>query len=129
SQDDGSIGGVRFTLDESEPPILPFATIPPSLSLSGLLDVFGPCFTKPTFDTFTGLVTGLIAQTRRRTVCGMLLGTGLEQCWHHARAHRFFAQARWSADGLGLALAVLIVNLLVAPGTAITVAIDDTYYY
>jgi hypothetical protein len=106
--------------------MLPFATIPPSLS--GLLGIFGACFTKPTFDTFTGLVTGLIAQTRRRTVCGMLLGAGLEHSWHHSRAHRFFAQARWSADGVGLALAVLIVDLLVPPGTAITLAIDDTLF-
>ena len=106
--------------------MLPFATIPPSLA--GVLDIFGACFTKPTFDTFTGLVTGLIGQTRRRTVCGMLLGAGLEHSWHHSRAHRFFAKARWSADGVGLALAVLIVDLLVPPGTAITLAIDDTLF-
>jgi hypothetical protein len=55
--------------------MLPFATIPPSLA--GLLDIFRTCFTKPTFDTFTAMVTGLIGQTRRRTVCGMLLGAGL----------------------------------------------------
>jgi hypothetical protein len=36
----------------------------------------------------------LIAQTRRRTVCGMLLGTGLERVWHHARCHRLFSTAR-----------------------------------
>jgi DDE superfamily endonuclease len=106
--------------------MLPFTTIPPSLS--GLLDIFGACFTKPTFHTFTGLVTGLIAQTRRRTVCGMLLGAGLEHSWHHARAHRFFATARWSTDALGLTLAALIAGLLVPPGTAITVAIDDTLF-
>jgi hypothetical protein len=41
-------------------------------SLAGLLAVFRPCFTAPTFHTFVGLVVGLIAQTRRRTVCGML---------------------------------------------------------
>jgi hypothetical protein len=43
-------------------------------SLAGLLAVFRPCFTAPTFHTFVGLVVGLIAQTRRRTVCGMLTG-------------------------------------------------------
>src|SRR4051812_39907778 len=37
-----------------------------------------PCFTAPTFQTFIGLVVGLIAQTRRRTVCGMLTGAGLD---------------------------------------------------
>jgi hypothetical protein len=53
-----------------------------------LLGIFGACFTKPTFDTFTGLVTGLIGQTRRRTVCGMLLGAGLEHHWHRLEVHR-----------------------------------------
>jgi hypothetical protein len=43
-------------------------------SLAGLLAEFRPCFTAPTFHTFIGLVVGLIAQTRRRTVCGMLTG-------------------------------------------------------
>lgn len=32
---------------------------------------FGPCFSAPTYRTFTGPAVGLIAQTRRRTVCGM----------------------------------------------------------
>jgi hypothetical protein len=44
-------------------------------SLAGLLAEFRPCFTAPTFQTFIGL----IAQTRRRTVCGMLTGAGLDQ--------------------------------------------------
>jgi hypothetical protein len=78
-------------------------------SLAGLLAEFRPCFTAPTFHTFIGLVVGLIAQTRRRTVCGMLTGAGLDQVWHHSRAHRLFTNARWSADALGLALADLIV--------------------
>ena len=54
--------------------MLPGATVP--CSLAGLLAVFRPCFTAPTFHTFLGLVVGLIAQTRRRTVCGMLTGVG-----------------------------------------------------
>jgi len=76
--------------------MLPDDTVPGSIA--GLLTVFRPCFTAPTFRTFTGLAVGLIAQTRRRTVCGMLTGAGLERLWHHSRAHRFFAVARWSAD-------------------------------
>ena len=52
-------------------------------SLAGLLAEFRPCFTAPTFHTFIGLVVGLIAQTRRRTVCGMFTGAGLDRVWHH----------------------------------------------
>jgi hypothetical protein len=65
--------------------MLPGATVP--RSLADLLAVFRPCFTAPTFPTFVGLLVGLIAQTRRRTVCGMLTGAGLDQIWHHSRAH------------------------------------------
>jgi hypothetical protein len=79
--------------------MLPGATVP--CSLADLFTVFRPCFTAPTFRTFLGLVVGLIGQTRRRTVCGMLTGAGLEQFWHHSRAHRFFAIARWSSDTVG----------------------------
>src|SRR5829696_4384007 len=91
-------------------------------SLAGLLAQFRPCFTAPTFQTFIGLVVGLIAQTRRRTVCGMLTGAGLDQVWHHSRAHRLFTNARWSGDALGLALADLIVTHLLPAGSPLTVA-------
>ena len=97
-------------------------------SLAGLLAAFRPAFTAPTFRTFTGLTVGLIAQTRRRTVCGMLTGAGLERLWHHSRAHRFFAVARWSADMVGLALVDLIVGRLLPAGSPITIAVDDTLF-
>ncbi len=47
-------------------------TLPPSLL--ALLVAFQPCFTQPTFRTFCALAGGFLAQTRRRTVCGMLTG-------------------------------------------------------
>src|SRR6476659_5122788 len=106
--------------------MLPGATVP--CSLAGLLAEFRPCFTTPTFQTFIGLVVGLIAQTRRRTVCGMLTGAGLDQVWHHSRAHRLFITARWSSDALGLALADLIVTHLLPAGSPLTVAVDDTLF-
>jgi hypothetical protein len=106
--------------------MLPSATVP--CSLADLLAVFRPCFTAPSLRTFIGLVVGLIGQTRRRTVCGMLTGAGLEQFWHHSRAHRFFAVTRWSGDTVGLALTDLIVTHLLPAGSALTVAVDDTLF-
>jgi hypothetical protein len=106
--------------------MLPVGTIP--ASLSALLTVFGGCFTAPTFATFTGLLTGFLAQTGPRTVCGMLTGAGLQHRWAHDRAHRFFSVARWCPDRLGLALARLIVERLIAPDTAVLVAVDDTLF-
>ena len=106
--------------------MLPEKTIPPSLS--ALLLVCRSCFTAPTFRTFSALLTGMIAQTRRRTVCGMLLGAGLERLWHHTRAHRLFSTAHWSADDVGLALAGLVVERLLPAGAPLVVAVDDTLF-
>src|SRR6478752_2101361 len=106
--------------------MLPGATVPSSLA--GLLAMFRPCFTAPTFPTVVGLVVGLIAQTRRRTVCGMLTGAGLDQVWQHSRAHRLFTNARWPGDALGLVIADLIVARLLPADAALTIAVDDTLF-
>ena len=55
--------------------MLPGLSLPPSFAL--LLAEVRPCFTAPSFTTFCGLVCGMLAQTGRRTVCGMLLGAGV----------------------------------------------------
>jgi hypothetical protein len=94
--------------------------------LSRVLEVLRPCFTAPTFETFSVLVTGLFAAPVGRTVCGMLTGAGLAQVWHHARAHRFFSAARWCPHQLGLAVAQVVVSSLLAPGAPIPLAVDDT---
>jgi hypothetical protein len=97
-------------------------------TLSGVLAAFRPCFTAPTFTTFTALVAGLCAQPVSRTVCGMLTGAGLAQVWHHCRAHRFFSAAKWCPRQVGLLLAELIVGHLLAAGAPITLAVDDTLF-
>jgi DDE superfamily endonuclease len=97
-------------------------------TLSGVLAAFRPCFTAPTFATFTALVAGLCAQPVSRTVCGMLTGAGLAQVWHHCRAHRFFSAARWCPTQVGLVLAELIVGHLLPVGAPITLAVDDTLF-
>lgn len=97
-------------------------------ALSRVLATFRPCFTAPTFQTFTMLVAGLFAQPVGRTVCGMLTGAGLARLWHHGRAHRFFSAARWSARQVGLLLAEVIVTRLLAADAPITVAVDDTLF-
>jgi plasmid stabilization system protein ParE len=106
--------------------MLPELTLP--ASLTGLLGALRPCFTRPSFRTFCGLAAGLAGQVHRRTVCGMLLGAGLSWRWPHDRAHYFFARARWDLDELGLSVARLAAALLVPPGEAITVAVDDSLF-
>ena len=108
--------------------MLPDATLPFPASLASLLAAFGPVFTAPSFRTFCGLACGFVAQTGKRTVCGMLAGAGLARLWSHDRAHRFFARARWDPDELSLAVARLVVALLVPTGEPVTIAIDDTLF-
>ena len=63
----------------------PDVTLPLPVSLASLLSAFGPLFTVPSFRTFCGLACGFLAQTARRTVCGMLVGAGLSRAWPHDR--------------------------------------------
>jgi DDE superfamily endonuclease len=97
-------------------------------SLMTLLQAFAPLFTAPSFRTFTALACGFLAQPGKRTVCGILTGAGLSRLWPHDRAHWFFSRARWNADDLGLAAAVLVVSLLVPAGAPVDVAVDDTLF-
>src|SRR6266568_4212632 len=104
------------------------ATLPLPGSLASVLACFASLFTAPSFRTFTMLACGFLAQTGKRTVCGMLAGAGLSAIWPHDRAHSFFSRARWDPDDLGLAVARLVVRLLVPAGQPVTVAIDDTLF-
>ena len=97
-------------------------------TVSGLLTLFRECFSAPTFRTFAALLTGLIAQPGRRTVCGMLVGAGLNGVWPHQRAHRFFSRAVWSLEQVSLVLVRLVVETLVPAGQDLEVVVDDTLF-
>jgi hypothetical protein len=58
----------------------------------------------------------------------MLVGAGLARVWHHSRAHRFFATARWNTDAVGLTVLRLILGHLLPVGAPLVVAIDDTMF-
>src|SRR5450755_2742797 len=94
-----------------------------------ILNVFAPVFARRgTFRIFTVLATGMVAQTGRRSVVGMLAGAGMAQRISFHAACRFFSAAVWDADRLGLAAAGLIVRCLLSPGEPIVVAVDDTLF-
>ena len=97
-------------------------------SLAGLLSLLSPCFTQPTFHTFSMLTVGFLARVRDCTVTGMLQGAGLAGEWHHSRAHDFFARARWNPDDLGLRLLDFLVSVFVKEGAPIRLAVDDTLF-
>ena len=108
--------------------MLPDAVLPVPASLMTLLAVFSSLFTAPSFRTFCGLACGSLAQSGKRTVCGMLTGAGLSRLWPHDRAHYFFSRARWNPDGLGIAAAKLVIALLVPDGEPVEFLIDDTLF-
>lgn len=80
----------------------------------------------PTFRLFALLATGLVAQTSRRTVVGMLSGAGMSTVVSFHAVCRFFSQHVWDTDRLGLGLARLIVTRLLSGDAPIVVAVDDT---
>ncbi|MGE5285934.1 MAG: transposase [Micromonosporaceae bacterium] len=108
--------------------MLPDAVLPVPASLMTLLAVFCSPFTAPSFRTFSMLACGFLAQSGKRTVCGMLTGAGLSRAWSHDRAHYFFSRARWNPDDLGIAVAGLVIALLVPDGEPVEVLIDDTLF-
>ena len=97
-------------------------------SLAGLLSLLAPCFTQPSFQTFSMLVVGFVGRVRDCTVTGMLQAAGVAGCWHHSRAHDFFARRRWDPDRLGLALLDFLVEVFVKVGAPIRLAVDDTLF-
>jgi hypothetical protein len=97
-------------------------------SLAGLLSLLAPCFTQPTFQTFSMLVVGFVGRVRDCTVTGMLQAAGLAGAWHHSRAHDFFARRRWDPDELGLVLLDFLVSVFVKAGAPIRLAVDDTLF-
>jgi hypothetical protein len=58
----------------------------------------------------------------------MLAGSRMSAVWHHSRAHRFFATARWNLDHLGLTTLALVVVWLTPAGAPLVIAIDDTLF-
>jgi hypothetical protein len=91
-------------------------------SFADWLQPLAVCMTTPSFQNFVTLVYGWTF-ARRRTVTAMIQAAGAVGRRHHSIFHRFFAEARWSLDRLGLT-----VFDLLAPWLAETIflALDDT---
>lgn len=90
-----------------------------------LLDVFAGCFTSPSFGTFRHLVTGWVLCIRRHTITRVIESAGAVGWKHHTSFQRFFRQARWEPDKVGIVLLRLLLKL-VEPDAPLVLAIDDT---
>jgi hypothetical protein len=91
-------------------------------SFQVVLQSLSPVMTAPSFESWLILVTGWVF-ARRRTVTQMILAAGAIEEKHFSSFHRFFSQAAWSRDDLGLAVFALLKPWL---GEVIFLGVDDT---
>ena len=87
--------------------------------------VFAACFTQPSFERFLTLISGWVLCVGRHTVTGVLRAAGVVGHEHHSGYHRFFSDAAWSADTVGLTLLGLLLSIEPVSGVA-ELVIDDT---
>jgi hypothetical protein len=104
--------------------MLPALRLPVSWSV--VLQSVRPAFRAPGFRMFQILATGLVAQTGRKSVVGMLAGSGMQLVVSFHAACRFFSEGTWEVDRVGVCVARLIVDRLVPSGAPVLVAVDDT---
>lgn len=90
-----------------------------------ILLAFQACFGAPSFRNFCAVVTGWIQCLGRHTVTAVALASGDLSRRHISAFHRFFAQAQWALDGLGLVLFHL-AEPWVAADQSLVVILDDT---
>lgn len=91
-------------------------------SFAFMLQELAIVMTTPTFDNLVTIATGWVFSPKR-TVTNMLLAAGVAGDRHHSAFHRFFANARWSLDAVGLSVFRILEPQL--EGT-ILLAVDDT---
>lgn len=106
--------------------MLPPATLP--TSMREVLAAVRSAFTAPAFATLCALLTGTLTTAGPRTVTGMWQAAGLSERVHWGRAHRFVSHRMWDLDRVGLLLAHGLIDCFIAPGGALTVAVDDSLF-
>lgn len=102
-------------------PVLPF-------SLSAILSLLEPGFTRPGYRNFCALAYGFWGRVGEHTITGMWQAARLAGRVHHARAHAFFSRARWSPDELGLRLLDFVIERFVPASEPLLLAVDLTVF-
>ena len=94
-------------------------------SVAALLSAFSHCFTRPSFDSFSMLMTGWLSCPAKHTVTGVIRAAGAVGTKHHTSFHRFFRVAQWDPDDVGDVLRDMAVAR-VPKRRPLIVALDDT---
>lgn len=94
-------------------------------SFASLLQVLMPCFSAPSFASFSILMCGWVLNLRRHTVTQTVRAAVAVGVKHISSFHRFFSRGCWTTDVVGVALAHVVVATLVPVGT-VRLLVDDT---
>lgn len=97
-------------------------------SLSAILSLLEPGFTRPGYRNFCALAHGFLGRVGEHTITGMWQAARLAGRVHHARAHAFFSRARWSPDELGLRLLDFVIERFVPISEPLLLAVDLTVF-
>jgi len=92
-------------------------------SFAPFLLAFQPCFTRPGFSSFWALTCAWILCAGRRSLTRVIQSGELGRFKHFCSFHRFFSQARWNLDDLGLCILQLLLPFC---PEVLTGAVDDT---
>lgn len=90
-----------------------------------LLTALAPCFTAPSFETFSHLVAGWLMCTMRHVITQVIDAAGAVGLKHHSCFHRFFSLARWMPDEVGLRLLQMALAWM-GKDAVVVLAVDDT---
>jgi DDE superfamily endonuclease len=94
-------------------------------TMVGLLVAFEPCFSAPSYRTFSLVIAGWIHGLGRRTVTAVAVASGgLDRC-HISVFHRFFSRATWSLDAVGQVVFRLALGWIPAD-QPLFILVDDT---
>lgn len=91
-------------------------------SFALMLQELAIVMTTPTFENLVTITAGWVFAPKR-TVTNMLLAAGVAGERHHSAFHRFFANAHWSLDAIGLSVFRMLEPWL---EDTVLLAVDDT---
>ncbi len=98
-----------------------------SAELLGLIVVFQPLFTKPSWENAKVLLLGVLLARGKRTVTACLRVVGLGDEEHFQNYHRVLNRAKWSApDAARILLGLIILIFAAGLQKIIVLAGDDT---
>ena len=93
-------------------------------TLLACLSAFEPCFTSPSYQRFSTMMSGWLLCVGKRTVTGVMRAAGVADL-DPSGFHRFFSRGAWSPDDVGRVVLQMILRL-VPQAERVKLTLDDT---